>query len=147
MRHLRGTGLHILADVPREIHERRIGLLSSFRKEVAIMSYINTRVAGTTFNGRQNMLAYVDKNTTNTRIALVREPNNSYDPNAVKVIAVVKKTDGTKNTVCLGYLPKAEAARIAPVMDSGKWIKINQWTVTGGYGTKKNYGARLVLTY
>ena len=110
------------------------------------MSYVNTRVAGTTFNNRQNMLAYVDKNLGRTHLALIREPNNSYDPNAVKVIGVVKKADGTKKTVCLGYLPKAEAARIAPVMDSGKWINIMGWSVTGGYN-KKNYGARLVLTY
>lgn len=46
------------------------------------------------------------------RVALVREPTNQYDRNAVAV------WDDAK-TIQLGYLPRAIAATFAPLLDSG----------------------------
>jgi len=43
--------------------------------------------------------------------ALVREPNNSADPNAIKVQV---------GEYLLGYVPRADAKDIAPMMDSGR---------------------------
>lgn len=48
------------------------------------------------------------------RLILRREPTNEYDPNAVQVIAMV----GMFEEVA-GYLPKKEAAELAPIMDAG----------------------------
>jgi hypothetical protein len=45
-------------------------------------------------------------------VALVREPANQYDHNAVSVWDEAK-------TVQLGYLPRAIAATFAPLLDSG----------------------------
>lgn len=44
-------------------------------------------------------------------LGLVREPNNSYDPRAVRI-----EFDGVK----IGYVPRAENATIAHLMDSGR---------------------------
>jgi HIRAN domain len=43
-----------------------------------------------------------------TPVVLVREPTNAYDPNAVQVWI-----DGKR----VGYIPKADAAKLAPVID------------------------------
>lgn len=43
--------------------------------------------------------------------ALVREPDNPYDTNAIRVTIGDKK---------LGYIPKAQAKKLAPEMDAGK---------------------------
>ena len=42
---------------------------------------------------------------------LVREPENPYDPNAIKVTAA--------GVAFLGYLPREIAAELAPLMDEG----------------------------
>jgi len=49
-------------------------------------------------------------------ITLTREKDNSYDPNAIKVEAI--KEGGGKAT--LGYIPRALAEIVAPLIDSGK---------------------------
>jgi hypothetical protein len=46
-------------------------------------------------------------------VTLVREPSNKYDPNAVRV-----EIDG----VMCGYVPKAQAARLAEDMDNGREV-------------------------
>jgi hypothetical protein len=43
--------------------------------------------------------------------ALVREPNNLHDPNAIRVEV---------GEYLLGYVPKEHAADLAPLMDSGR---------------------------
>lgn len=43
--------------------------------------------------------------------ALVREPDNSYDPNAIRV---------ELGEYLLGYVPKGHAAELAPLMDEGR---------------------------
>lgn len=46
-------------------------------------------------------------------LGLVREPNNPYDPRAVRI-----EFDGIK----IGYVPRAENSAIAHLMDSGRQI-------------------------
>jgi HIRAN domain len=43
--------------------------------------------------------------------ALVREPDNSFDPNAIRVQV---------GEYLLGYVPRGHAAELAPLMDSGR---------------------------
>ena len=43
--------------------------------------------------------------------ALVREPDNSYDPNAIRVEVAGH---------LFGYIPRAHAKDLAPLMDSGR---------------------------
>jgi hypothetical protein len=43
--------------------------------------------------------------------ALVREPNNPHDPNAIRVEV---------GEYLLGYVPRVDARELAPLMDSGR---------------------------
>ena len=43
--------------------------------------------------------------------ALAREPNNPYDPNAIRV---------ELGEYLLGYVPRADAKELAPMMDTGR---------------------------
>jgi hypothetical protein len=74
------------------------------------MNGIITRITGVTYDDAQeNIQMFGCKDIGN--FALVREPNNTYDTNAIRVALGDKK---------LGYLPKAIAKELAPAMDAGK---------------------------
>jgi len=56
---------------------------------------------------------------------IVREPNNPYDPNAVRVT--------TLNNDFMGYLPKSIAAELSPMMDLGRtfiaeFVRVNAFS-------------------
>lgn len=51
--------------------------------------------------------------TPGAPLGLVREPNNQYDPRAVRI-----EFDGIK----IGYVPRAENSTIAHLMDSGRHV-------------------------
>jgi len=56
--------------------------------------------------------------------AVIREPDNPYDPNAIRVSLL--------DTWDMGYLPRSIAARLAPLMDEGRtflaeFVKINEY--------------------
>lgn len=69
---------------------------------------IQTYIAGITFNDRQ---LYVKKHNVGDKLFLVREHDNQYDFNAIKII------DNECNQ--LGFLPKDLSARLAPEIDAG----------------------------
>ena len=74
----------------------------------------NIRVAGVTYEGRQE---YLSRLTGEEPVRLVPEPENQYDNNAIAVYIATK--DGVKHC---GYIPKELAAQIAPVMDNEAFI-------------------------
>lgn len=103
---------------------------------------LETRVAGTSFGGRQNVIALLAKYSPElVSVELHREPENAYDRNAVSVIASVPG----KLRVKLGYLPQAVAAVVAAVLDKGLTIAAKQLRIVGGYGDFQNYGARIAV--
>lgn len=63
---------------------------------------------------------------------LVREPNNPYDTNAIKVIADYQH---------IGYVKAELAQQLAPIMDKGNNPKVELLGVTGG--GDKNYGCNI----
>lgn len=65
------------------------------------------KVAGTSFDGRQAAVAQIAQGD---RLKIVRETRNSFDDNAVRLVADA----GT-----VGYVPREVAAVIAPILDSG----------------------------
>ena len=68
-------------------------------------------MAGVTFGDCQKNIqqyGYPDIGT----FALIREPENPHDPNAVRVSLF-----GIHD---MGYLPKSEAQKIAPLLDEGR---------------------------
>ena len=92
---------------------------------------IETRVVGVTFENRQAVVALL---TEREQVFLIREPDNAFDSNAVKV----QRWDHQQ----IGYLNRELAKILAPRMDRyGRPIKAIVTTLTGGY----NPGSRLGL--
>jgi phosphoribosylformylglycinamidine (FGAM) synthase-like amidotransferase family enzyme len=76
------------------------------------------RVAGVTFEGRQEMLKMFKVYPVRSiSVELKREPFNKYDANAVQVLIY---PGGLSYTMYhIGFIPKEYAKYLAPLMDSG----------------------------
>jgi len=98
----------------------------------------NVRVAGTTFDNRQEHLARL---TGNEPVRLVPEPTNIYDPNAIAVMIAVKD-----DVLHCGYIPRELAKDIAKFLD-GESLDCSISAVTGGFllpdDSTAAYGLRL----
>ncbi|MFC2052833.1 HIRAN domain-containing protein [Chloroflexota bacterium] len=69
---------------------------------------VTTRVVGVTYEGRQSA---IERLTYEDNLYLVREPDNPYDSNAIKV---VREQTGEQ----VGYINKILAKDIAPIIDN-----------------------------
>lgn len=99
-----------------------------------------TKVAGVTYGKRQTALEHLTHyRPQDIRISLYRGEHNTADKNAVAVIAAVRD----KGAYTIGYLPRAFAAFIAPLMDKGRDIKSRLVEVCGGQELYLNYGMRI----
>lgn len=67
---------------------------------------IETRVVGVTYENRQAVIALL---TEGERVSLIREPDNPFDPNAVKVVRWDRQQ--------IGFLDRELAKILAPRMD------------------------------
>lgn len=80
----------------------------------------HTKVAGVTFEGRQELVAGL---AAGDELALVRDSDNAYDPNAVAVLSPAGQ---------VGFLNRQLAERLAPCMDGGAAYAARVTEVTGG---------------
>lgn len=101
---------------------------------------LSVRVAGVTFNRRQETLAALDGKPA--VVKLVHESENAHDRNAVSVWVFA---EGTRGYYRIGYLPKLVAALIAPLLDKGEDLKPKNMIVTGSRSQGYNLGARISL--
>ena len=73
-----------------------------------------SKVVGVSFNDNQSKIMKIFESVEYTKepimLQLVREPNNPYDTNAIKVGEI-------------GYLSKEVASQLSPLMDKG--VKLN----------------------
>ena len=103
---------------------------------------LSTRVAGTSFDNRQNVLELIAKyNPADVTVELVRDRSNAFDSNAVAVTAAIKG----KVSAVIGYLPKAVAAVVAVLMDKGIAVLSDTLSIVGGCADRENYGARIIV--
>ena len=86
---------------------------------------ITARVAGVTFEGRQELLKKVNSDTP---IKLERDRRNEFDFYAVKVMALL----GDK-WEHVGFLPKAMSKKMAKSLDDGLTLTAGVEKVKGGY--------------
>ncbi len=101
------------------------------------MQSVSTKVSGVTYGKRQQAIEHLTHyRPGDIRISLYRDRTNAYDSNAIAVIATVRN----KGAYTMGYLPKALAAFIAPLIDSGKLITSRFREVRGMYQPFMNYG-------
>lgn len=68
---------------------------------------VHTKIVGTTFEGRQDLLAEC-KRLGITGLRLVPDPANRYDPYAVGVEAEVNNGNGNKTIMRLGFLSNSD---------------------------------------
>jgi hypothetical protein len=94
---------------------------------------VGVSASGTTRQGRlQRLLQYPPERVS---LMLMREPNNCYDSNAVRVVGCV---DGV-NGFTLGYLKASLAAQVSPLLDAGHSAVALMERITGT-GDKGLYG-------
>lgn len=99
---------------------------------------LRTKVKGT--SRRQNALEKLaGVNPADISVKLKREPRNFHDRNAIAVYAALRDN----RVFFIGYLPKAVAAVLAPLMDKDSEPNTKAFRVTGGFNPFVYYGAAL----
>ncbi len=94
---------------------------------------IETRVAGVTFENRQAVVGLL---TEGERVSLIRDPDNPFDPNAVKVVRWDRQQ--------IGFLDRELAKIMAPKMDRyGGSFKATVSRITGGYYPGSSLGVEV----
>lgn len=102
---------------------------------------LRTKVKGTSH--RQNALEKLSEvNPADISVKLKREPRNAHDSNAIAVYAALRDN----RAFFIGYLPKAIAAVLAPLMDKDSEPNTTAFRVTGGFNPFVYYGAALAIT-
>jgi len=89
------------------------------------MNTIHSKVAGVIKTNRDgsSRQEIINELSEYDILTLEREPNNTYDQNAIKVL-----TDDRRQ---IGYLTKELAAKLAPLMDAGQEIECDLKEITG----------------
>ena len=101
---------------------------------------LRTKVKGT--SRRQSALEKLaGVNPADISVKLKREPRNTHDSNAVAVYAALRDN----RVFFIGYLPKAVAAVLAPLMDKDSEPSTKAFRVTGGFNPYVSYGAALAI--
>ncbi len=101
---------------------------------------LRTKVKGT--SRRQSALEKLASvNPADISVKLKREPHNSHDSNAIAVYAV----SSDRRAFFIGYLPKAVAAVLAPLIDKGKDPKAMGISIVGGFNPWVSLGARVAV--
>lgn len=102
-------------------------------------SEYHTKLAGTTFEGRQEIIANL---TGKEPLRARREPDNKHDKRAVAIDANL----GEDIWAHIGYIAKDKNKDISEAMDSGNDIKVAMSGPPTG-GGDKNYGVNISVKY
>ena len=105
---------------------------------------IIARIAGVTFEGRQELLA---KMYESTEVRLERDRRNPYDFNAVKVLAYIYN-EGVWEHV--GFIPSTMSKLISKSLDNGVELTATVHRITGGMvtdsGDQLNFGLEIKMS-
>ncbi len=107
-------------------------LTDDYYRDIADREEFYTKVAGVTFENRQEIVAGLQDGE---KLNLVREPNNPHDCNAVRV--------ENSSALQVGYLNARLAKHFAPLLDRGEHYLVCVSQVTGGQD--KNYGVNIII--
>ena len=123
-----------------ELKKVGYSLSQAFKKAWAqVKNTIKVRVAGTTFENRQERLQFLKQfHLNDLTVTLKREPDNEFDSNAIQIIVHIKPI--LRRTV-IGYLPKELARELSKVIDIGIQVKASLIQIIGGYSYKEMLGA------
>lgn len=123
-----------------ELKKLGYSLSQAFKKAWAqVKNTMKVRVAGTTFENRQERLQFLKQfHLNDLTVTLKREPDNEFDSNAIQIIVHIKPI--LRRTV-IGYLPKELARELSKVIDIGIQVKASSIQIIGGYSYKEMLGA------
>ena len=123
-----------------ELKKLGYSLSQAFKKAWAqVKNTMKVRVAGTTFENRQERLQFLQQfHLNDLTVTLKREPDNEFDNNAIQIIVHIKPI--SCRTV-IGYLPKELARELSKVIDIGIQVKASLIQIIGGYSYKEMLGA------
>ncbi|MBW6469359.1 MAG: single-stranded-DNA-specific exonuclease RecJ, partial [Coriobacteriia bacterium] len=96
--------------------------------------YFHTKLAGVTFEGRQDVVARLSPGTP---LRVVRQPDNPHDANAI----ALHEAHGGQ----VGFFNRRLAGALAPVIDAGVEYDVEVADVTGGEGGR-SYGVNVLVT-
>ncbi|MFU8890764.1 MAG: single-stranded-DNA-specific exonuclease RecJ [Anaerosomatales bacterium] len=96
--------------------------------------YFHTKLAGVTFEGRQDVVARL---LPGTPLRVVRQPENPHDANAI----ALHEAHGVQ----VGFFNRRLAGALAPVIDAGVEYDVEVADVTGGEGGR-SYGVNVLVT-
>lgn len=103
----------------------------------------NIKLAGASFYQEQLWaLRKADKGF----LTLRREPNNTHDKNAIKVLAHAVSKNGKASVYQIGYIPKDMALWLAKAMDANLIVRACNYSFVGGYNNK-TLGLRFDLVH
>ncbi|MBR6152153.1 MAG: hypothetical protein IKQ25_12800 [Lachnospiraceae bacterium] len=125
-----------------ELRKKGLTLSQAFRKAwKRVKEGMIMRVAGTTFENRQQRLAFLSQfRPDRLQAVLERETGNQHDGSAIRVI--IRIPEIRRRTV-IGYIPAAISGDIARLIDKGMDVRADMLGVIGGYSYKENYGLLL----
>ena len=128
-----------------ELKKAGYSLSQAFKKAWSrIKLSMTVRVTGTTFENRQERLAFLQQfKAKDLSVTLEREHENQYDDNAIKVVVHIKSI---KRRTVIGYVPKRLARELAKVIDTGVQVKAYLMQIIGGYSYKETLGALINIT-
>ena len=102
------------------------------------------RAAGTSFENRQERLSFLKQfSPEDLSVTLEREPDNRYDPNAIRIVVHIHSI---RRRTVTGYVPTGLARELAKVIDMGIQVKASLMQIIGGYSYKENLGALVNIT-
>ena len=119
-------------------YNRRTAMLKAW--VIAKAERLSVRIAGTSFNRRQSVLKAMESKPA--VLKLKHESTNAADHNAVSLWAF---PEGARGFYRIGYLPKAVAYVIAPLLDKGETLSLDRLNIIDTNIAGFKLGARLML--
>lgn len=107
-------------------------LIDDYYRDIVDKDEFYTKVVGVTFENRQEVVRRLKEGDT---LYLVREYDNPYDPNAVRV--------ENKYGQQVGYLNARLARHFAPLLEQREQYRVLVSSVTGG--DERNFGVNIVI--
>lgn len=97
----------------------------------------HSKARGTTFGNRQDVLRRLTRySPSDIGLYFEREPNNEFDANAIKIIAIVRN----HGFALVGYVSKELASGLAPMLDEGHEAAVFFNGITGSDEGGYNFG-------
>lgn len=125
-----------------ELTKRGYSKSEAFKRAWELAKNVISKVAGVSFGKRPAALERLTHyKPEQISVKLERETFNSFDGNAIAVIAAVEG----KGSYCVGYIPSEISKVLAPVMDKGAAVRAKLEKIVGGWFEGQSYGMRIAF--